>query len=421
MARMRLNTALAIAFGATVLFGAGAAAARPYIVVRDDGTVAKDAASPPITKMRATLMSAYEATGLPIPEVLSVWTTFPMTGNDFATYIDPRANDVTGVGLEQVFPGDGTFTSTDPPNRAILWHNNLLAIDDRAGLHRAAPDGYARYLFLLELSHLFGPQLAVPSPNPDALVGFPFHWSFFMDAGGSPSGGNVWTDNADGTFTVGVGDPATLQYSMLDLYLWGLAEPSEVPPFGVIEPTDVPATPADPFWGGAYAAHSFPWFDGSAAPFTVTGTRRALTIEDVVAANGPRVPGAGTKTSWSIGIVLMVGADATDAEVAGAMAVMDPFADSVATAFADATRGRGTLEVLTVTEDGQGGGGGAGGATASGTGGGATTDGGAENGGGCDCALGDAGGASRGAGASLWLSIAGALAFARARRTGRRG
>ena len=61
----------------------------------------------------------------------------------------------------------------------------------------------------------------------------------------------------------------------------GLAEPSEVPPFGVLVSTTVPGTPTDPFWGGAYAARSFPWFDAQGTPLTVTATRRELTIDDV--------------------------------------------------------------------------------------------------------------------------------------------
>jgi len=365
---------------------ASAYAERPYVVFRDvNGTAAASASNPPLAEMRTELEDAYAETGLPVPEVFSIWTAFPMTGNDFATYIDLRGNDVKGVGMQKVFLPDGLKAYPHPPTRALLWHNDVLAMDKRAALHGAAIEGYARYLFLLELSHLFGPQIAAPAPNASELEGFPFHWSFFLDAGGSPAGGNVWTDNGDGTFTVGLGDPATLKYSMLDLYLWGLAEPSEVPPFGVIEPTDVPATPTDAFWGGSYAAHSFPWFDPTEPPLVVTGTRRVLTIDDVVAANGARSPGAGEKSSWTLGIVLLVGADASDADVADAMAAMDPVAESLAPAFADATRGRGTLEVVTVAQDGGGGGGGgAGGAAGTGGGGGGEVS--SEAAGGCDCA-----------------------------------
>jgi hypothetical protein len=72
----------------------------------------------------------------------------------------------------------------------------------------------------------------------------------------------------------------------------GLAAKTEVQPFGVLEGAVPPAGVTDPLWGGAYAAHSFPWFD-AATPFTVPATRRVITIDDVIAATGERDPAAG--------------------------------------------------------------------------------------------------------------------------------
>ena len=233
------------------------AGAKPYAVLQDvGGHAAKATQLPPLDLMRDQLFESYQALGLPMPEVFTVWTSFPMNGNDYATYIDPRGNDVTGIGFEDVFPTDGQKDPPVPPTRAVLWHNNILAMPQRASLHNAPVDGYARYLFLLELSHLWGPHVTVPMPNEDELIGFPSHWSFFMDAGGSPAGGNLWTDNGDGTFTVVPGDPATVKYSMIDLYLMGLASPDEVEPFGVLTNVIVPMMPADPVWGGAYSGRS---------------------------------------------------------------------------------------------------------------------------------------------------------------------
>ncbi len=396
------------------------AQAAPYVTMRDpDGDVAVDDNTPNIATWRAKVLAGYEALGFPIPEVLSIWTAFPMAGNNYSTYIDPRAADVMGIGLEQFFPPDGIQESTKPPLRALLWHNNVLAMQARADLHDAPVAGYARYLFLLELSHLWGPALRAPAPGEFDLIGFPYHWSFFNDLA-SPAGGNVWTDNGDGTFTVTPGDPATLSFSMLDLYVMGLATPAEVPPFGVLTNVVVPPTPTDPFWGGAYAARSFPWFDAQGPALTVTATRRSLTIDDVIAANGPRDPVAGTKDTWTVGIVLLVGADATDAEVAAAEAAFDPIAESLAPGFSDATMGRGTLEIVTLVEEGGGGGGGGAGAgggasstSSSGSGGGAPDDAPADEG--CDCRT--AGAPATGGG---WVLALG-LALAARRRPRERG
>jgi hypothetical protein len=272
---------------------------------------------------------------------------------------------------------------------------------------------------------LWGPAARAPEPGGQDLIGFPYHWSFFNDMA-SPAGGNEWTDNQDGTFTVVPGDPATVGFHMLDLYLMGLAEPEEVPPFGVLVNTVVPPMPTDPFWGGAFAPHSFAWFDAQATPLTVTATRRELTIDDIIAANGPRIPGAGVKTSWTIGFVLIVPADATPTQIEEAKAAFDPIVESLPTGFSDATMGRGTLEVVTnVEEPGEGGGGGAGGAP--GTGGSdpgpsSTGSGGkqpAEDGGdddGCGCRA-----AKRGDASVLALALALALAsWKRSSRTLRR-
>src|SRR5580700_7115045 len=51
----------------------------------------------------------------------------------------------------------------------------------------------------------------------------------------------------------------------------GLAAANEVPAFGVLENAVPPVCIVDQTWGGAYAAHSFPWF--GATPMTVTTTR----------------------------------------------------------------------------------------------------------------------------------------------------
>lgn len=424
--RQPLFLAALIGLASTSIGGAAHAAGRPYVVLQDDGTIENHQLQTlnDLSAIRKKLLALYGASGQELPEIMSVWTTFPVGGSIYGTVFDALASDVQGIGLESAYPPDGKLVSKVPPLRSVLWHNDVLQLPKRAALQQAPVDGFADYLFLLELSHNWGPALNVPGAAADELIGFPFHWSYWMDAGGSPAGGNVWKDNGDGTFSAVAADPKTIAYSKLDLYIMGLATAAEVPPFGVLEGAVPPAGITDPLWKGVYAAHSFPWFSAT-TPFTATATRRALTIDDVVTTNGTRDPAAGASpTSWKLGIVLLVSGKDTPASIDAARQVFDPVASSFAPAFHAATATRGTLDV--VTEDpfptGTGGAGGSGGGGGAGMGGstsvGSTgSGGGGTSGGGCGCRV-EERGPEEGVAGVLGLAVA-ALAAGR-RRTRRR-
>lgn len=102
------------------------------------------------------------------------------------------------------------------------------------------------------------------------------HWSFFLDSDASVMEGNDIEDLGNGRFrTV----EATRRYSPLDQYAMGLIDRAEVPPFFYVDnPTDVT-----------------PRRDSRSAPevgVTFAGTRRDVTIGDVIAVAGARVPSA---------------------------------------------------------------------------------------------------------------------------------
>jgi hypothetical protein len=103
------------------------------------------------------------------------------------------------------------------------------------------------------------------------------HWSFFLDSDGSHDEGNEIVDNGGGSFrTAGAG----LRYSPLDQYLMGIRAPEEVPPFLLVRnPSGTGSSPARaPETGVSF-----------------TGTRRDVTMGEVVAAMGPRNPAASTR------------------------------------------------------------------------------------------------------------------------------
>jgi hypothetical protein len=382
------------ALAAVVLLSASAHAGEPFVVVHDDGTIENNAVqtNADVTKIQAKVLELYAATGAEIPEIMSVWTTFSLGSSAVGTIFDPVSNDVKGIGLGQFYGGDGTFPSDVPPLRSILLHNDVTKLKQRAAVQKAPEEGFAQYLFLLELSHNWGPALKLAAPGTGALIGFPFHWSFFMAAGGSPAGGNLWTDNLDGSFTVVTQKPGEVKCSLLDQYIMGLVPKEDVAPIYVIENAVVPDAPTDPLWGGKFAPHSFPWFNQSEG-YTVMGTRRDVAVDEIVTANGERSPVAGQKTSWTLGIVLIVSGKDDAAAVAADAQLFSPIAGTLAPAFATATDGKGELVVVTdvpPVQTGSGGSGGAGGAMGTGAAGG--SGGGGGSGGQASTGGGDSGG-----------------------------
>jgi hypothetical protein len=103
-------------------------------------------------------------------------------------------------------------------------------------------------------------------------------------------GGGVWQDNLDGTFTQ-LDDnyyvPAT-GWSYLDLYLMGLIAPSEVPDFFILRNLERVGDDAN----------GNPIFKGD---------RTKLTIQDVIAVEGPREPDVDhSQRDFNTGMVLVV-------------------------------------------------------------------------------------------------------------------
>ena len=106
----------------------------------------------------------------------------------------------------------------------------------------------------------------------------------------STMGGAVWQDNGDGTYTLLDDDfyvPAT-GYSHLDLYLMGLLPASEVPDFFFLKSLVEVGRDAE-------------------GRRVYTGDRVTVTVEDVIARNGPRRPAHGeARKDFNTGVVGLV-------------------------------------------------------------------------------------------------------------------
>jgi hypothetical protein len=100
------------------------------------------------------------------------------------------------------------------------------------------------------------------------------HWSFFLNGNASVMEGNEIRDNGDGSFTTVAGADS---YSPLDRYLMGLIPSTEV---GAL------------FYVSNVSGTSKTKDSGTEVGVTFRGTRVDLTMNEIIAANGVRIPDA---------------------------------------------------------------------------------------------------------------------------------
>jgi hypothetical protein len=181
-------------------------------------------------------------------------------------------NDTQGIGLEQ-FDNSASFAS------GML--QGMIDMGNIAGLGLSPLDPALFDDALNSLSHeqMHRWGAGVKFRNADGTLNASLlgrdgsHWSYLLDTDGSVLYGNDWQKNSDGTFT-SISSPTS--YGNLDLYLMGLIDRSQVSSITLIENASIdPAKLPEP---GA----------------TITGTAKTVTIDDIIAAEGERVPDATT-------------------------------------------------------------------------------------------------------------------------------
>ncbi len=217
-------------------------------------------------------------------DFIVVFSNFEFDTKDATAVHVGVQNKVGGLGMP-VYDNSAEFGS----------RGKLLGYIDMAALSRYNLNpysaGFDRVLqtFAHEFLHQWGSQIKVRGadgkPSAMLLGRDGSHWSFLFDSGASVEYGNQWQDNGNGTFT----SVASRQFfSPLDLYLMGMLKKEEVPPFFVIDS---------------------PGVDKTRLPengVTISGTRRNLTIDDVIAAEGPRIPDAEhAQKEFRLGFVLL--------------------------------------------------------------------------------------------------------------------
>ncbi|MFP4040966.1 MAG: CARDB domain-containing protein, partial [Desulfosudaceae bacterium] len=208
----------------------------------------------------------------------------PETDNARGFYCGIK-NDVQGIGIEP-YDNSPLYGSDSRLQGAVV----MGCLDDK--VTDALSPEFSTIMGTLshELLHRWGCYATFQDENNEgsqALLGKNMaHWSFLLDTDGSLMYGNQWHDNGNGTFT---SLPGHKYYSPLDLYLMGLVDKTEVPPMLLIDNPEI-----DP--------KRLP-----VAGETISGTARTVTIEDIIAAEGERIPSAeNAQKQFRIGTVLIV-------------------------------------------------------------------------------------------------------------------
>jgi hypothetical protein len=177
----------------------------------------------------------------------------------------------------QEYPPEG-ITETDPHDVTAYTHQ----LAERTSNGKIPPYDYAMSQIGHEMGHRWSAFVSA-KVNDEIIDLGPTHWTMGLQARvpfpyqrpteASAMGGGVWQDNFDGTYTQ-LDDnyyvPAT-GYSYLDLYLMGLISPAEVPDFFILSNL-------------VLVRH-----DSNGRPI-YKADRTKVTIQDVIAVEGPRLP-----------------------------------------------------------------------------------------------------------------------------------
>jgi hypothetical protein len=207
-----------------------------------------------------------------------VFTTFDDAGQSGASAYEISARqDVQGIG-RPVFDQSTYWGAMDHKLYAFV---DMMRWDQFAypGVPITNPGSYFYSVLGQEFAHRWLSFMNYTDGNGNvsgAMLGRDAaHWASTLQADASVMDGNRLVDNNDGTFSV---TGSFSQYSPLDLYGMGLVPPADVPPWFLV-------TNAQTMDGHAIDPTRYL---GRTSQFT--GTREDITIDQVIAANGARVP-----------------------------------------------------------------------------------------------------------------------------------
>ena len=146
-----------------------------------------------------------------------------------------------------------------------------------------------------------------------------------MNSSGSHDEGNDIEDLGGGQFKTG---PASSRYGPLDQYLMGIRSSDEVPPFFVIR---------NPVADGVQSAERAP-----ESNVAIAGTRKDVTVADVIAEMGPRSPAPSSNPpAWRVAFLYVTDGDANDG---AALSLVESIRSQFQAYFPLSTEGRLSIE-----------------------------------------------------------------------------
>ena len=205
---------------------------------------------------------------------------------------------------QPVFVGSNEMREGPPQGAPVRSSHDITFYSHQ--MAEASPDGkplpynYAIGHLGHEVGHRWSAYASAKVNGETISLGTWPHWApelqtpvaypYSLPTEASTLGGSVWQDNFDGTYTQlrdGYFVPAT-GYSYLDLYLMGLISAAEVPDFFILK--NLVRLGAD--------VNGHPIFKAN---------RIKLTIQDVITAEGPRLPNVDhSQRKFNTGIVVVV-------------------------------------------------------------------------------------------------------------------
>lgn len=256
-------------------------------------------------------------------DFLIVFTSFQFQTSDGIAFHWAVRNDVQGIGLPPVDLGAEFGSAARLKGYVDMPALSLVETDPLKPEFEQTLSILSHELLHQWVAHVRF-RASDGSPSADLLGRGQSHWSFLFDSGASVQYGNAWHDNGDGTFT---STAAGRRYGPLDLYLAGFLRPDEVPPLRLLQSAGVDVTRL-PEPG-----------------VTLSATARTVTVDDIVAVEGARLPDA-EHAQHAFRAAMLYLTRPGDVVTEAQLAALDRIRRAAATHFAALTAGRGSLAIV---------------------------------------------------------------------------